>query len=87
VTSALRRILPRVWAAGLATPLVGSALWLSSLAFRGLAALIAVVFALGLGAASSGYWRGSPAVRRVCVVAIGLNALGLALLGALYFAG
>ena len=65
----------------LASAFVALALWLSGLSFKMLDGAVASVYACGMTVSSFAYLRARPpAVRRLSVVAIGLNGFGLLLL-------
>ena len=70
---------------GLAAGAVALMLWVSALALRWLDGLVAALFAVGLALALAGYLGGADErTRRLGVIAIGWNALGLAALAILY---
>jgi hypothetical protein len=73
---------------GLASGVLALALWLSALSLRWLDAVVAVLFALGLGLSIVGYSRGRDLpTRRFAIVGVGCNALGLVVLSVLYVSG
>ena len=73
---------------GLLAGVAALALWVSALSLRWLDGLVAILFVAGLLLALAGCLRGADArTRRLGVVAIGWNALGLAALTILYAAG
>jgi hypothetical protein len=73
---------------GLASGVLALALWLSALSLRWLDALVAGLFAIGLGLSILGYVRGHDLpTRRFAIVGVGCNALGLVVLALLYASG
>lgn len=74
--------------AGLAAGIAALALWVSPASMRSLDALVAALFVAGLASAIIGYARGADErTRRFGIIALGWNAVGLALLIALYALG
>ena len=75
-------------AAGMGTGALALALWVSALPLGWLDLLVLVLFLLGLGLSLAGYIVDDSArVRRLAVVAIGWNSLGLAALAIVYATG
>jgi hypothetical protein len=75
-------------AAGLALGVAAVALWVSALPLRWLDALVALLLVAGVALAVAGLLRGaSVRARRLAVVALGWNGLGLLTLAILYTAG
>jgi hypothetical protein len=74
-------------AGGLLAGVAALTLWVSALPLRWLDGLVAALFAVGLGLAVAAYARGGNArARRLGVVALGWNALGLLLVVAVWLA-
>jgi hypothetical protein len=75
-------------AGGLAFGVAALALWVSALSWRGLDVLVAGMLVAGVVAGGIGYARGRDTrTRRLAVVALGWNALGLLTLALLYASG
>jgi hypothetical protein len=73
---------------GLAIAVVAFALWLSALPLRWLDALVVVAFIVGLALSVGGFLRGrDTSTRRLAVVGIGCNSLGLLIVALLYATG
>jgi hypothetical protein len=73
---------------GLTAGVAALALWVSAISLRWLDGLVATLFVAGLALAIGGYLRGADdRTRRLAIIAIGWNALGLATLLVLYAAG
>jgi len=74
--------------AGLIAGVAALALWVSAVSFRWLDGAVAIAFGVGLALAIAAYVRGADErTRRLAILAIGWNALGVAALLALYAAG
>lgn len=74
-------------AAGLAVGVVALALLVAPLPTRWLDVVVIVLFVAGAALALAGWRGGATPVRRLAVVALAWNALGLLLVAAAYIAG
>jgi hypothetical protein len=79
---------PLVPVAGMGVAFVALLLWVSSVAWQRLDAVVLVLFLLGVALSLSGYLFGrDAAVKRLGVIALGANAFGAILLALVYAAG
>lgn len=75
-------------AAALAGGIAALALWVSAISRLWLDTLVSILFAAGLLLALAGYLRGKdPRTRRLSIIALGWNAVGLGALLILYAVG
>jgi hypothetical protein len=73
---------------GVGVAFVALLLWLSPLSWRALDTVVLVLFAVGLVLSLAGYFFGADATtRRLGVVGVGANAVGLVILAVVYAGG